>query len=111
MAAGALRERVTVLSTPAPVSDGQGGQRPGPGPATETTVWARVQALNGTAQLALGAVATGQVYTVTIRANGPAATPPTTRLRWNNTTLTVNAVAPAERRDYLVLTCFDNGRN
>ena len=111
MEAGTLRESIAVL-TPAPgVPDGQGGTRAGGGADTETSLYARVVALNGRAQLALGAVATGQVYTITIRANGPIATPPSTRLRWRGVTLTVQSVAEGERRDYLTLTCFDNGRN
>ena len=110
MNAGTLRESLTVLTAAPGLPDGQGGQLPG-GPDAETAIYARVQALNGRAQLALGAVATGQVYTITIRANGPVETPPTTRLRWREVTLTVTAVAPGERRDLLVLTCFDNGRN
>ena len=111
MNAGTLREAIVVL-TPAPgVPDGQGGTRPGSGTDTETTLYARVVALKGTAQLALGAVATGQVYTLTIRANGPVPVRPNTRLRWRALTLTVNAVTPGERRDLLTLTCTDNGRN
>lgn len=110
MNAGTLRESISVLTATPGLPDGQGGRLPS-GPDAETPLYARVKALNGTAQLALGAVATGQVYTVTIRANGPVPTPPTTRLRWREVSLTVQAVAPGERRDLLVLTCFDNGRN
>ena len=111
MNAGTLREAIAVLTPPPGVPDGQGGTRPGAGADTETNLYARVVALNGTAQLALGAVATGQVYTITIRANGPVPVRPNTRLRWRTVTLTVNSVAPGERRDLLTLTCTDNGRN
>lgn len=110
MPAGQLREHLTVL-TPAPgVPDGQGGTRPG-GPDAETTLYARVQALKGTTLLALGAVAGQQLYTVTIRANGPVAVAVNTRLKWRGVTMTVTSVAEGERRDYLTLTCSDNGRN
>lgn len=110
MPAGQLRELLTVL-TPAPgVPDGQGGTTTG-GADTETTIYARVQALKGTTQLALGAVAGQQLYTVTIRANGPAAVKVNTRLRWRDVTMTVTSVAPGEKRDLLTLTCSDNGRN
>ena len=111
MPAGQLRESLAVLAPSAPVSDGQGGTVPGSGAGTETLIYARVLALKGTTQLALGAVAGTQLYTITIRANGPAPVGVNTRLRWRNVTLTVNSVAPGERRDLLTLTCTDNGRN
>lgn len=111
MGAGQLRERITVL-TPAPgIDDGQGGLKPSLQPDTETAIYARVQALKGTSQLALGAVAGSQLYTITIRANGPATIAVNTRLRWREVTMTVNSVAPGERRDLLTLTCTDNGRH
>lgn len=111
MGAGKYRESIAVLLPPAGVSDGQGGILPGAGPDTEVPIRARVEPLSGRAQLALGLVATGQGYTVTIRANGPAAIPPNARLRWRGKTLTVQSFAEAERHHEIVLTCFDNGRN
>ena len=110
MPAGLLREAITVLTPAASVPDGQGGSKPG-GADTETTLYARVLVLKGTALLALGAVAGTQLYTVTIRANGPVPVAVNTRLRWRAATLTVTSVAPGERRDLLALTCSDNGRN
>lgn len=111
MPAGQLREAITVLTPAAPVSDGQGGAVPGTGAGTETTLYARVVVLKGTALLALGAVAGQQLYTLTIRANGPVPVNVNTRLRWRTVTMTVQSVAPGERRDLLTLTCGDNGRN
>lgn len=111
MGAGQLRETITVLTPPAGVSDGQGGTAPGTGPDVETTLYARVVALKGAALMALGVVAGKQLYTLTIRANGPVAVQVNTRLRWRDVTMTVNSVAPGERRDLLTLTCTDNGRN
>ena len=52
-----------------------------------------------------------QLYTITIRANGPVAVAVNTRLRWRTVTMTVTSVAPGEGRDYLTLTASDNGRN
>ena len=110
MPAGPFRESITVLTPAAPVADGQGGSTSG-GPDGQTTLYARVEVLKGTALLALGAVAGAQLYTITIRANGPVAVAVTTRLRWRTVTMTVTSVAPGEGRDYLTLTASDNGRN
>ena len=111
MPAGQLRESIAVLTPAAPVADGQGGFRPGIGTGTEKSIYARVLTLKGTALLALGAVAGQQLYTITIRANGPVAVGVNTRLLWRGVTLTVTSVAPGEGRDYLTLTASDNGRN
>ena len=110
MPAGPLRESIAVLTPGASVPDGQGGSVAGAA-GTETSLYARVQVLKGTALLALGAVAGQQLYSLTIRANGPVPVKVNTRLRWRDVTLTVTSVAPAETRDFLTLTCSDNGRN
>lgn len=110
MPAGPLRESIAVLTSAPGTPDGQGGTVPG-GPDAETRIYARVVALKGTTQLALGAVAGQQLYTLTIRANGPAPVRVNTRLRWRTVTMSVTSVAPAETRDYLTVTASDNGRN
>ena len=111
MSAGQLRERITLLTDFPAEPDGQGGFLPAASGAVETVVWGKVEALRGTAQLALGAVATGQVFTVTIRTNGPLTPYPNQRLRWKARSLSVQLVQPTQARDYWLLTCFDNGRN
>ena len=110
MPAGQLRESITVLTPTPGVPDGQGGTTAG-GVDTETSRYARVVALKGTSLLALGAVAGQQLYTLTIRANGPVPVKVNTRLKWRGVTMTVTSVAPGEHRDYLTLTASDNGRN
>ena len=103
--AGQLRERVTLLSSGAPVSDGRGGWFDGPESSAEA--WARVRPLRSAEKLALGQVLNADVYEITIRRT--AGISAKHRLSWNGRTLNVQAVTPDENREYYLLTCAHGG--
>ena len=103
--AGQLRERVTLLSAGAPVSDGRGGWLDGP--ESSAVLWARVRPLRSTEKLALGQVLNADVYEITIRQT--AGISAKQRLHWNGRSLNVQAVTADEHREYYLLTCVHGG--
>lgn len=107
IAAGQLRERVTLLTTAGAASDGRGGYTPS-GPDVSTTVWARVRPLSAREKLQLGQVVNSAAYEITIRKLDAAAAKK--RVLWKGETLNVQAVVADEDREYQRLTCFNGGQ-
>lgn len=105
--AGSLRERVTLLTPGTTAPDGRGGVVM-TGPATQTTVYARVRPLSSTEKLQLGQTVNTQAYEITIRRTNTATAKQ--RLTWKGKSLNVQAVAPDEAREYEVLTCYEDGQ-
>jgi len=107
LAAGQLRERITLLTTSTALPDGRGGFVPS-GPDTSQTVWARVRPLSTSEKLRLGQVADAEGYEITIRRLASATAKQ--RVVWNTKTLNVQGVRADEDREYQLLTCINGGQ-
>lgn len=105
--AGSLNQRITLLTSSAPASDGRGGSVSS-GPDTSLELSARVRTLSAREKLSLGQVLNEQVYEVTLRnRTGVSAKQ---RVLWKGQTLNVQAVTPDENNEYLLLTCINGGQ-
>lgn len=105
--ASQLKERVTLHTSSGTTPDGRGGFTPA-GPDTTQEVYARVRPLRQAEKVALGQELNSEVYEITIRRL--AGTSAKQRVRWNGKTLNVQAVAPDEWGEYLLLTCIEGGQ-
>ena len=107
MSAGAFRERIALLSPPATVPDGRGGNVAS-GLPPETVLYARVTPLNAYEKAALGQVLNPAAYRITLRYR--AGVSAKDRIRWNGLVLNVQGCQADERKQHLTLTCFNSGK-
>jgi SPP1 family predicted phage head-tail adaptor len=103
--AGALDERVAILTPGEAVDDGEGGWLPGP--FSETPLWARVVAVSGREQVALGQTLNSSTYRVTLRQRSGITDK--CRVRWKGLEYNVLACLPGVARDSITLTIFRSG--
>lgn len=104
--AGTLRERITLLTPPAKVSDGGGGWvASGAEPTRE--VFAEVLPGRGSQRLRDAGIESAMSYEVRVRQHAN----PTTaeRLIWNGLTLKIAAVALDPAREFWTITAYDAG--
>lgn len=107
LAAGQLRERVTLLA-PGPAVAENGGYGFQAGPETPVDLWARVRPLRGGERLNLGLLANDAAFEITLR-NRPGVSAKC-RVKWKGVTYNVQAFSADENREYLLLTCFTSGK-
>lgn len=105
---GQLQERVTLLTTAAPVADAGGYGSVASGPDTKQAVWARVRPLRADEKLRLGQIINAEAYEITIRRLP--GTSAKQRVEWKDKTLNIIGVSDDENRECQRLTCLNGGQ-